>query len=292
MMQQYPNTMAHQIHAAGVMPNNALQYRPAPTSTHVPNTNANSVAAMQMPAPPMPRTPAIVDHASKWKGWKERYAVDYGLRVVSVYPPTGLPLSVACRFCEVFGRESRGIPGKRKRITHQTWGKCVNSNVFTTHNHTSHRARFGVYRTLTREGKLAYFPEDGGVYLAFDTNGSVNTATPSSTSTFTAQSHNNGLLSIANTNSLSAEASDVGVHGRDVGIQGKNVGAVSKINNLTTGVQTRGGTSGAGLVELLDTFMYATAQVENYSGDNPIAKKLLEKVVHKAQRDIDEACEE
>eukprot|EP01134_Creolimax_fragrantissima_P004008 CFRG4008T1 len=283
------------------------------------NMSSSTQLNLGFPVPPP-------SHSEKWKGWKDRYCNDYGLRVSSVHAPTGLPETVVCRFCENFGRETHDSDKKRKRTKPQTWTKCKNSNVFTTHNNTSHKNGFREYRSLSLAGKVAFFPSDGNPstthmmgtqgHQAHVTVRNTGTAPPfnfsnaapgldtsghqlivnrasggeeyclsapgdlSSTSTTNAAIRDQVLMS-SNTH---AHASNSTSHGNR---SANNAGPSSD----DKGIKMKTGASGAALVELLDTFMYATSQLENYKGENTMKRCMLEKVMRKAQRDLEEATE-
>lgn len=80
----------------------------------------------------------------------------YGLRPVTRDPETNAVTSVACRFCEKFGREEK-VGAKRRatqRIKH--FRQPFRTENYHQHHLGQHRLRWAEYRLLSPERKVAY----------------------------------------------------------------------------------------------------------------------------------------
>lgn len=80
----------------------------------------------------------------------------YGLRPVNRDPETNAVISVACRFCEKFGREER-VGAKRRatqRIKH--FRQPFRTENYHQHHLGQHRIRWTEYKHLSPERKVAY----------------------------------------------------------------------------------------------------------------------------------------
>lgn len=80
----------------------------------------------------------------------------YGLRPVARDPDTNAVTSVACRFCEKFGREEKA--GAKRRATQRVklFKQPFRTENYHQHHSGQHRIRWAEYKTLPAERKVAY----------------------------------------------------------------------------------------------------------------------------------------
>ena len=84
------------------------------------------------------------------------HALNYGLRPVSRDPDTNLIMTVACRFCEKFGREQK-VGAKRRATQHiKHFKHPFRTENYHQHHLGQHPTKWSEYQTLTDDRKNAF----------------------------------------------------------------------------------------------------------------------------------------
>lgn len=126
------------------------------------------------------------------------HGILYGLRTVARDPHSNAVTSVACRFCEKFGREEK--PGAKRRATQRVkhFKQPFRTENYHQHHSGQHRTRWTEYKLLPPERKVAYLASPGDIqghdaysHIANVVNEPTPTPTPSSAPPVPTSAHPN-----------------------------------------------------------------------------------------------------
>lgn len=96
------------------------------------------------------------------------HSLFYALRPVSRDPESNVVTSVACRFCEKFGREEK-VGAKRRATQHvKHFKQPFRTENYHQHHLGQHPARWSDYQVLPNDRKSAYLSLEGGAFHHID----------------------------------------------------------------------------------------------------------------------------